>query len=360
MDYGKLLSFYLACVEEEDLRNKQVKADGFNRQYIAPEADEGELFRNVENIYWNISEEQLRFIERYTGEIERPRYLYGYPVYRNNNGFILPLFMGEVEVELDQQKTNITLRLIHPGTIQVNLHLFKRTHPSLAERLALQDTLESTDFGSFEARIRKAFEERQEQYESLEELITPAGREGWKNASIVFRDTGGVYTNQLRRELEQMRKINLSKEAAGTALQTLFETYNRNEIEPPELLEIVPLNQSQRNASIAALSEPLTVITGPPGTGKSQVVINLITSMEAAGHRVLFASKNNRAVDVVREKIAEILDCDDWTLRLGNKKMIDEERQVRIEQAIAIQHNNVEMISDRGKELVVCQDCICG
>jgi len=353
MDYEKLLNFYLACVEEEDLRNKQVKADRVNRQYIVPEADEGKLFRNAEYISWNISNQQRDFLERYFGEIERPRYLYGYPVYRDNNGFLLPLFMGEVEAELDQQRTNVTLRLIHPGAIQVNLHLFSSTHPSLAERLGLQDTLESNDFGTFEARLQKAFEERQKQYKSFEELVTPVGAIGWKNKSLVFRDTGGVYTNQLRRELAQMRQMNLSKKAAGTALETLFESSKKikDYPNPPELLEIVPLNRSQREAAMAALSESLTVITGPPGTGKSQVVINLIASMEAAGRRVLFASKNNRAVDVVREKIAEILNRDDWTLRLGSKKKIDEERQVRIEQAISLQHNNLEFIINRSKEL---------
>ena len=348
-----MLNFYLSCVEEEDRRSKQVKANGINRQYIVPEADKGGLFRNAEHIRWNISNEQQRFFERYSGEIERPHYLYGYPVYRDGKGFLLPLFMAEIEAELDQQKTTATLRLIHPSTIQVNLHLFSSTHPSLVERLGLQDTLESSDFGTFEARLRKAFEERQERYGSLEDIVTPTGAEGWKNASLVFRDTGGVYTNQLHRELELMRRMDLSKKAVGTALETLFESDNPRKAvpDPPELLEIVPLNRSQREAAMAALSESLTVITGPPGTGKSQVVINLVASMEAAGRRVLFASKNNRAVDVVREKIAEILDRDDWTLRLGNKKKIDEERQVRIEQAIALQHNNIEMITDRSEEL---------
>ena len=40
----------------------------------------------------------------------------------------------------------------------------------------------------------------------------------------------------------------------------------------------------------------------PPGTGKSQVVVELLASCALAGRPVLFASKNNRAVDVVRER----------------------------------------------------------
>ncbi len=351
--YEKLLHFYLACVEEEDLRSRQVSAGAENWQFIIPVEDDGYLFKNREDISWTISIEQKRFLNRYAAEPEKVRYLYGYPVYRDKGGFLLPLFMSEAEVELDEQGINATLRLIHPSNIQVNLHLFRWTRPSLAERLGLQDMLESSDFGTFNARLQKAFEELYEEYKSLEEIITPPGTEGWKNHSLVFYDTGGVFTNQLRRELARMRNKEFSKKIVGTALETLLQSSYQTKTlpDPPELIEIVPLNRSQRAAAMAALSEPLTVVTGPPGTGKSQVVINLIASMEAAGRRVLFASKNNRAVDVVREKIAEILKNDDWTLRLGSKRRIDQERQVRIEQAMVLEQGSPETLGERSEEL---------
>ena len=351
--YEKLLHFYLACVEEEDLRSRQVSAGAENWQFIVPLEDSGYLFKGRGDISWTISNEQKRFLNRYAAEPERVRYLYGYPIYRDKKGFLLPLFMSETEVELDEQGIKATLRLIHPSNIQVNLHLFGWTHPSLAERLGLQDMLESSDFGTFDARLQKAFEELHEEYKSLEEVITPPGAEGWKNHSLVFYDTGGVFTNQLRRELARMRNKEFSKKVVGTALETLLQSSYQTKTlpDPPELLEIIPLNRSQRAAAMAALSEPLTVVTGPPGTGKSQVVINLIASMEAAGRRVLFASKNNRAVDVVREKIAEILKNDDWTLRLGSKRRIDQERQVRIEQAMLLERANPEIIGERTEEL---------
>ena len=47
----------------------------------------------------------------------------------------------------------------------------------------------------------------------------------------------------------------------------------------------------------------VTVITGPPGTGKSQVVTNLIINCALQGKNVLFASKNNKAVDVVETRV---------------------------------------------------------
>lgn len=83
------------------------------------------------------------------------------------------------------------------------------------------------------------------------------------------------------------------------------------ELEEPDLdsepaLEVLPMNSEQRFAVQRALSADLTVITGPPGTGKSQVVTNLLINAAWRGERVLFASKNNQAVDVVDARVNNI------------------------------------------------------
>ncbi len=69
------------------------------------------------------------------------------------------------------------------------------------------------------------------------------------------------------------------------------------------LVEVLPLNSEQREAIQSALGNNLTIITGPPGTGKSQVVTNLLINAAWQGKRVLFASKNNKAVDVVEVRV---------------------------------------------------------
>ncbi len=81
------------------------------------------------------------------------------------------------------------------------------------------------------------------------------------------------------------------------------------ETPPPEdhpLLEVVPLNAEQRQAVVQGLSAPLTVVTGPPGTGKSQVVLSLLVNAAWQGGSVLFSSKNNHAVDVVESRVNEL------------------------------------------------------
>ncbi len=59
----------------------------------------------------------------------------------------------------------------------------------------------------------------------------------------------------------------------------------------------------QDRAIHSAMTNPLTVVTGPPGSGKSQVVLNTVAAAICRGETVLIASKNNKAVDVVVERL---------------------------------------------------------
>ena len=59
----------------------------------------------------------------------------------------------------------------------------------------------------------------------------------------------------------------------------------------------------QDQAVHSAMENSFTVVTGPPGTGKSQVLVNVVAAAVARGETVLFASKNNRAVDVVVDRL---------------------------------------------------------
>ena len=81
---------------------------------------------------------------------------------------------------------------------------------------------------------------------------------------------------------------------------------------------ITPVNDEQRKVVNAARDGLLTVVTGPPGTGKSQVVLNLIANAFLNGKSVLFASKNNQAVNVVTKRL--IAEYQFPCVRTGNKE----------------------------------------
>ena len=87
-------------------------------------------------------------------------------------------------------------------------------------------------------------------------------------------------------------------------------------------VEGLRLNDSQEQAVEAALTQPLTVVTGPPGTGKSQLVAAVVANQWIAGRSVLVASTNNGAVDVALERCARVDPA--LLLRTGKREIRDE------------------------------------
>ncbi|MGB9897506.1 AAA domain-containing protein [Thermanaerothrix sp.] len=97
-------------------------------------------------------------------------------------------------------------------------------------------------------------------------------------------------------------------------------------------LFVTPLYPNQIQALHAARSEPVLVVTGPPGTGKSQLVLNLLVDAFLRGERVLFASRNNQAVNVVMNRLTETLKFP-GAVRVGNRQYLREAVQ-RMRQAL--------------------------
>ena len=64
-------------------------------------------------------------------------------------------------------------------------------------------------------------------------------------------------------------------------------------------------NIDQRNAIRAALTHQISIIDGPPGTGKTQTILNLIASLIAQGKSVGVVAGANSAVDNVIDKLTE-------------------------------------------------------
>jgi len=62
-------------------------------------------------------------------------------------------------------------------------------------------------------------------------------------------------------------------------------------------------NASQKNAVDIALSNPLSVIEGPPGTGKTQTILNIIANAVIRGDSVAVVSNNNAATKNVLDKL---------------------------------------------------------
>lgn len=76
--------------------------------------------------------------------------------------------------------------------------------------------------------------------------------------------------------------------------------------DPKQVFCPLPADSSQLSAVLAASQGKDFVLIGPPGTGKSQTIANLIAQSLAQGRRVLFVSEKIAALDVVYRRLREI------------------------------------------------------
>ncbi|MCH7726593.1 MAG: hypothetical protein IH991_08965, partial [Planctomycetes bacterium] len=78
-----------------------------------------------------------------------------------------------------------------------------------------------------------------------------------------------------------------------------------DEVPPGEVKAILDCDSSQLEAIVAARRGVSFVLDGPPGTGKSQTIANIIADALAEGRRVLFVSEKMAALEVVKRRLDE-------------------------------------------------------
>ena len=80
---------------------------------------------------------------------------------------------------------------------------------------------------------------------------------------------------------------------------------------PDQEFLVLDSDSSQQWAINSALNGQNLVIEGPPGTGKSQTIANLIASYMATGKTVLFVAEKRAAIDAVKKRIdgVGLADC---------------------------------------------------
>lgn len=142
--------------------------------------------------------------------------------------------------------------------------------------------------------------------------------------------TTSAFTQHLMRDYERLEKRLESHPDQTGGLGLLEDLPVVQDVDQVDLLPIVLLNDSQRKAVAGILkSRPVTVISGPPGCGKSQVVVSLLLNAWAKGISVLFASNNNQAVDVVRERLERFESDFPIAIRAGAKDYSNIEESFR-------------------------------
>lgn len=113
-------------------------------------------------------------------------------------------------------------------------------------------------------------------------------------------------TDQLRENPVVKHLIDTPRESYPRGVAFPNPRHLDREFAPEKIFCPLPADSSQLSAVMAAVKGKDFVLIGPPGTGKSQTISNLIAQCLAEGKRVLFVSEKIAALDVVYRRLREV------------------------------------------------------
>lgn len=171
-------------------------------------------------------------------------------------------------------------------------------------------TLGTWRYGSGEVRVTYASAQDRQRAATLdyvrEEVRAHALRAGAKlDPNVRYPRWVGVDKAQPDAILANVWE-NLAAIPRGSALEAFLEgTSSAKTGASDDLIMPFPSNIDQRNAIRAALTHQISIIDGPPGTGKTQTILNLIATLIAQGKTVGVVAGANSAVDNVVDKLTD-------------------------------------------------------
>lgn len=311
----RLAGFYDACLREEGLRDLRFRVEDEVEAFVSTSLDGASLLAGDQQA---LVDDRITnwFASRRVG-FSGARFYVGFPVTSLRDGAeVSPLLYAPVDVE---SSDGLFITLADPP--QVNYRVLEDAGYSTDEAVEAAAVIESSLRDAAEGTVASQAEDAITELSELVGITTDdldlsaldglAGRSGGSgvllNSAILFASDRLGYTQSTRRELQR-----LAEDPAlwrGTALAALLAgDPTADGAAAGDLLTVSPLSEAQRAAVVSALSNQLTVVTGPPGTGKSELVLNLVANGLIRGETVLVASRNNKAVDVVVERFRGLTD----------------------------------------------------
>lgn len=216
-----------------------------------------------------------------------------------------------------------------------------------SEKVKLQLSSFELNYGTLSSK----FEKDEKAIDELENLIKQQKTlEGVINILRIELDNNLTFDNKLSCALSsknpalsqiysELRKVNSHSVADNSVLSNfLFNKTIDNQLNnysENDLIQISNLDESQKNAVLTAFNNKVTVITGPPGSGKTQVISNILANAVLQNKKVLVASKNNQAVDNVKSRF-DREENSGFFLRFGNKKILGDTTLPEINKIIAL------------------------
>jgi len=334
-ELNRVISYWYDCIKNEDILEKDISLGVRTKAVLYPFEKDPFVFDRREKLVFVSDDNKLATFSDYITTKNWEAY-YGYPILlyivenqetQRKKYLVAPLFI--IKVKFTKENEYLYLQKDEPYPtcgIQAFSRLGFRTE-EIADISQSVENLFRSDLSNSKDLAEKCLEviQKEADIQALETIepdaltnsrkLSKNAVPGLYNKSLIFAGENTAYNMSLLQDLSELtRREDLDK----TALSFILEKVSP--IKGTERVPVLPFpsNEYQVKALENIFQNRLSVITGPPGTGKSQYISNLLVNLFLEGKSVLFVSHTNEAVRVVNDKINDHF-CN-LMLRTGRKE----------------------------------------
>lgn len=313
----RIVSYWKACIEAEDALSADLSPNARTKALLSPYGTDPFVFGSTFEPVLVDDEKLLNLTRRI--QVAEGDLFYGYPVllFQDDQGKsrLAPLLIMKIDII----STNGNNSLVPEEPIpEIGLTAMSKFGLRSEEVAALSN--EITQLVSRNVNAPRAlaksywdiilqeadpkFVEETDPENVGNEKISRTGIFGVYNRAIFYEGETRAYNRALLEDLEELKH---ASDLEHSALSFLIAKEGADDSAAEEHVPALAFeaNEYQIAAIRRALSSSLTVVTGPPGTGKSQFIENLLLSLYVRGKKVLLVSHTNEAVQVVYDRLKQ-------------------------------------------------------
>ena len=341
---GKFIHYYKKIIEYERLKSESIEASNC-QCYPLDFNDKKDLSRIDIDIQQN-STFETEFVRNFDDRRTK------WP--QNLNIGLCVILNGRAYRLLQYIYSQEDLKSIDISTQYISVDLYSFTLDSdMAEELGLDKEMIET--------LEHIISDRTITFLQFERILKDAISNNLKLDSTAYLalTAENPALTQIYKELQNLENLS-PNDTLSYFLHGYIENNVKNHINKNTLIHVKDMDKSQREAIAVALNNKFSVITGPPGTGKTQLILNLIANAMVYNKSVLIASKNNKAVDNIKDRYDSIDELH-YLLRFGSHETLTNQLLPYIERVVNIIPNlviNEEQNNDTKSLYRICYDSI--
>ncbi len=174
-----------------------------------------------------------------------------------------------------------------------------------------------------------------EEFDDVDDLIdylksiesAVQNKEGWKVSKDIYLSNFSFKKFVMFKDLDSCNWADLNDSSVSKILGLndddleyvdLDDDFSFDDISSSDIYNVLDADSSQLAVLEEAKQGKNLVVEGPPGTGKSQTIVNLIAELMAMNKKILFVSEKRAALDVVKSRLDD-LGLGDGCLELHGK-----------------------------------------